>query len=149
VGPVLYEALGANPLVVDAAQNRPPAFSDFRSNLRVFGDADAVVVSGAGTVEKIHRWSPLRRQVEVVGFTPVTVGFRVLDYPFWSVSTEVPGIGAASRVPGVVACRLPAGRHLVNIEWTGNPLSAVGQIVAALTMLGLVLRRRWPGGGGT
>ncbi len=149
VGPVLYEALGANPLVVDAAQNRPPAFSDFRSNLRVFGDADAVVVSGAGTVEKIHRWSPLRRQVEVVGSTPVTVGFRVLDYPFWSVSTEVPGIGAASSVPGVVACRLPAGRHLVNIEWTGNPLSAVGQIVAALTMLGLVLRRRWPGGGGT
>ncbi len=142
VGPILYESLGANPLVVDAAQNRPPAFSDLRPNLRVFGDSDAVVVSGAGTVAKIHRWSPLRRQVEVVGNTPITVGFRILDYPYWSISTEDAEVKSLGGVPGVVACRLPAGRHLVDIEWVGNPLAALGQIIAGLTVTGLMLQRR-------
>jgi len=146
VGGILYETLGANPLVVDAAQNRPSAFDDLPANLGLLGDMDVAVLSGVGSVAAIHLWSPLRRQVEVVASTPVTIGFRILDYPYWSVSTGAPeGIGVGGAA-GIVACRLPPGRHLVDVEWSGNPLAPIGQIIAALTVAALVLGRRRRGG---
>ena len=146
-GPALFRALGANPLLVDAVQNRPPSFGALRPNLRLFGDSQAVVASGVGTVAAIHRWSPLLREVEVVASTPVTVGFRILDYPFWAVSSDGAPEVATGGVPGVVSCRLPEGRHLVSIRWVGNPRSAIGQIVAALTIVLLIVGRRSRGGG--
>ena len=145
-GGKLYQTIGANPLVVDAAQNRPPAFGDLPRNLRLFGTSDAVVISGIGSVESILRWSPLRRRIEVIGNTPITLGFRILDYPFWSVSTEDGNVGGAGGAPGIVTCRLPAGRHFVDVKWKGNPLASYGQVIAGLTVAALVLgRRRWSG----
>jgi hypothetical protein len=146
-GPALYHALGANPLLVDAEQNRPPSFGALRPNLRLFGDSQAVVVSGVGTMVAVHRWSPLLREVEFVASTPVIVAFRILDYPCWAVSSYGAPDVAAGGMPGVVSCRLPEGRHLVSIRWVGNPRSAIGQIVAALTVLLLIVGRRSRGGG--
>jgi len=146
VGSTLYESLGANPLVVDAAQNRPASFNYLARNLLEFGESDARVVSGVGMVVAVNRWSPLRRQIEVIGDTPITVGFRILDYPYWSISTDALDAVPVGGMEGVVVCRLPAGRHVVDVEWTGNPLAGSGQIVAVITVLVLVLGRwRWGG----
>jgi hypothetical protein len=144
-GPALYHALGANPLLVDAEQNRPPAFARLPGNLRTFGENGLVVVSAGSSVAAVKDWKPLRREVEVAGSEPFSIAFRLLDYPWWSLSIDgevEPRIGG---MPGVVACRVPPGRHTVRVLWSGNPLARVGQVAAAATILALVLlsaRRR-------
>jgi hypothetical protein len=145
-GPALYRALGANPLLVDAEQNRPPAFSHLARNLAVFGDSELVVTSAGASVVAVREWRPLRREIEVMGDEPFTVALRLLDYPWWSLAAEGTEGVVPGGVKGVIACRLPPGRHTVRVVWSGNPLAAVGQVAAALTVLGLLLARRRRGG---
>ena len=142
VGQALNETLGANPYVVDAEQNRPAAFAELSRNLQLFGPNRLVVFSGPAELVAIHRWSPLRREIEVAGSAPFTVGLRILDYPYWSVSTDEPNQVQPGGLAGVVAGRLPAGRHRIHVTWDGNPLAAVGLMVAAGTALVLVFARR-------
>jgi hypothetical protein len=141
-GEVLTNSIGGNPFLVDVRQHRPPAFADLDRNLGLFGRAHRVVLSGDGEVAAIRRWSPLRREVEVIGTQPLTVAFRILDYPYWSVTTADEEAVEREVVPGVIACRVPAGRHVLRVSWAGNPAAAVGQIVALVTALLLVLWRR-------
>jgi hypothetical protein len=141
-GSSLMDSIGGNPFLVDVRQHRPPAFTDLERNLRSFGPARHVVIIGEGEVVEIRRWSPLRREVEVRGGQPFVVAFRILDYPFWSVSADEGRLVESELAPGVVSCRVPHGRHILRVSWVGNPLSAVGQIVALLTVLVAVLWRR-------
>lgn len=141
-GEVITSAIGGNPFLVDVRQHRPPAFSDLDRNLRMFGQTDRVLVSGDGEVDALRRWSPLKREVEVSGTQPMTVAFRILDYPYWSVTSTDGEAVERETVPGVIACRIPAGRHILRVSWVGNPAAAVGQIVALVTVLLLVLWRR-------
>jgi hypothetical protein len=142
VGTTVYDFLGANPLLVDVPENRPPAFDHLAVNLESLGLDGLVSVSNGGDVVAVHRWAPLLRSVEVSGSTPATVSFRVLDYPGWSVSRSGGEDLPPGNVSGLVSCRVPEGRHVVDLEWVGNPWSSVGQIVAALTVLVLVVGRR-------
>jgi len=141
-GEVIASSIGGNPFLVDVRQHRPPAFADLERNLSLFGRTQRVLVSGDGEVAAIRRWSPLHREVEVTGAQPSTVALRILDYPYWSVTTGDERAVEREVVPGVIACRVPAGRHVLRVSWTGNPAAAVGQIVALVTALLLVLWRR-------
>jgi hypothetical protein len=84
----------------------------------------------------------LRREVEVSGSKPFVVAFRILDYPYWSVTTDDEMAIESNAVPGVIACQVPAGRHILRVSWAGNPNAAVGQIVALVTALLMVFRYR-------
>jgi hypothetical protein len=141
-GEVLVNSIGSNPFLVDVRQHRPPAFGELERNLRLFGPERRVVIIGEGEVVEIRRWSPLRREVEVRGSRPFVVAFRILDYPYWSVTSDNdPAIGS-KLAPGVISCQVPAGRHTVRASWAGNPLAAVGQMVALVTVMVLVVWRR-------
>jgi hypothetical protein len=133
-GKRLFESIGANPLLVDAAQNRPSAFDQLGQNLRLFGPSQLVAVAGDGEVSGIRRWSPLRREVEVVGREPFTIAFRILEYPFWAITTDDSQTVQLGGAAGVIACQLPAGRHIVRVSWVGNPAASVGQIMTLLTV---------------
>jgi hypothetical protein len=145
-GEKLVDSIGGNPLLVDVRQHRPPAFAHLDRNLNLFGTSQRVLASGDGTVTEILSWSPLRREVEVSGAQPFVVAFRILNYPYWSVTTDDGEPVAAASVPGVVACLVPPGRHVLRATWAGNPLASMGQIVALVTILFLVFRYRgWIG----
>jgi hypothetical protein len=141
-GEVLTNSIGANPFLVDVRQHRPPAFADLDRNLGLFGQAQRVLVTGDGEVAEIRRWSPLQREVEVTGSKPFVVAFRILDYPYWSVASDDGQAVEREVVPGVIASRVPAGRHILRVSWAGNPVAAVGQIVALVTVLTLFFWRR-------
>jgi hypothetical protein len=71
---------------------------------------------------------------------------RLLEYPYWMLEVDGSRQVEAGFMPGVVSCRLPPGQHTVAVTWVGNPLAAVGQIIAALTIAGLfVVWRRQKG----
>ncbi len=141
-GEVLFGSIGANPYLVDVRQHRPPAFVDLYRNIDLFGRSRRALADGDGVVTGIHRWSPLRREVEVSGSKPFVVAFRILDYPYWSVTTDDEMAIESNAVPGVIACQVPAGRHILRVSWAGNPNAAVGQIVALVTALLMVFRYR-------
>lgn len=141
-GEVVTNAIGGNPFLVDVRQHRPPAFADLDRNLGLFGHAQRVLVSGDGEVVGIGSWSPLQREVEVTGTQPFSVAFRILDYPYWTVTADDEQAVEREAVPGVIACRVPAGHHVLRVSWVGNPVSVVGQIIALGTALLLVLWRR-------
>jgi hypothetical protein len=148
-GSVLMDSIGGNPFLVDVRQHRPPAFTDLERSLNLFGPTRRVAIVGEGEVVEIRRWSPLRHEAVVRGEQPFVVAFRILEYPYWSVTTDGKGAVETKLAPGVVACRVPSGRHVLRASWVGNPLAAVGQIVALLTVLLLVLWRRGRIGLGT
>jgi hypothetical protein len=145
-GEILMDSIGGNPFLVDVRQHRTPAFQDLDRNLGLFGPTQRVVLTDGGEVSEIRRWSPLRREVEVTGTQPFVVAFRILDYPYWSVTTDKERAFETDLAPGVVACLLPAGRHVLRVTWEGSPAATIGQIVALLTALLLVFwKRRWVG----
>ena len=134
-GSRVYERLGGNPLLVDAAQNRPASFRMLGPNLRRFGDREAIVEPDAGTAS-IVRWRPLERRVALKLTRPATVSLRLLAYPAWQAAVD--GSPAPVRdAAGVVAVGVPAGRHELTVRWSGNPLAAVGQAAAGATLLAL------------
>jgi hypothetical protein len=141
-GEALFGSIGANPYLVDVRQHRPPAFEELDRNLGLFGPERRVLVAGDGEVVEVRRWSPLRRAVEVIGAKPFAVAFRILDYPYWSVTSDDAELAQTDIAPGVIACQVPAGRHVLRVSWEGNPAAAVGQIVALVTALLLFWRRR-------
>jgi hypothetical protein len=141
-GKVLLNSIGGNPFLVDVRQHRPPAFTDLERNVRLFGPTQRVLIIGDGEVLEIRRWSPLRYELRVRGGQPFVVAFRILDYPYWSVTSDGETAAETELAPGVVACRVPSGNHVLRVRWVGNPLAAVGQIVALLTVLLLVLWHR-------
>jgi hypothetical protein len=145
-GEAITNSLGGNPFLVDVRQHRPPAFAELDRNLHLFGRTQRVRVTGDSEVAAIRRWSPLRREVEVAGAQPFVVAFRILDYPYWSVTTDDEKAIETDVAPGVIACQVPAGRHVLRVSWAGNPAAAVGQVVALVTALAMVLwRRKWAG----
>lgn len=139
-GETLIGSIGGNPLLVDVRQHRPPAFKSLDRNLSLFGRTQRALATGGGEVIQILRWSPLQREVEVAGTRPFAVAFRILDYPYWSVTIDGEKAGESDAAPGVIACQVPAGRHLLRVSWTGNPAAAIGQIVALSTVLLLLFR---------
>jgi hypothetical protein len=141
-GEVLMDSIGANPLLVDVRQHRPPAFEYLDRNLGIFGRSELAMAAGDGEIVRIRRWSPLRREVEVTGARPFVVAFRILDYPYWSVTTDNEKAIKTKVAPGVIACQVPAGRHILRVSWAGNPAAAIGQIVALLTALLVFFWRR-------
>jgi hypothetical protein len=141
VGTTVYDSLGGNPLLVDVPENRPPSFADLAQNLERFGPSEQVVVTAGASVEKVHRWSPLERRVEIVAAAPFAVGFRILDYPWWSIESQS-AVVQPGGLPGVVSGSLPAGRHQLTVSWHGNPYASVGQLLAAGTLVIMVLARR-------
>jgi len=141
-GERVWRALGGNPLLVDAAQHRPAAFSRLAGNLQRFGPQRALV-EPVGAAWRVERWSPTRRAVTVSSAAGARVELRALAYPFWRVTVD--GVPAAAAPDGgVLGAVVPAGRHLVVATWEGNPLAAAGQAVAAgaLAALALVRMRR-------
>ncbi len=141
-GERVWRSLGGNPLLVDAEQNRPPAFRMLAANVERFGP-HPVRVEPAGTAWRLARWTPTRREVLVSSVEGTSVELRVLAYPFWEVTVD--GVPAAAGGWGVLAARVPAGRHTVAARWCGNPLAAAGQSLAAATLGAVALyaaRRR-------
>lgn len=136
LGGSLAEAIGSNPLLVDAAQNRPPWFADLGEQLPAVGDRLAVADSRLTAIH-VERWTPLRRALTVTGAVPSTVTVRLLDYPWWQV--QVDGVAAiARRQHGLIRVEVPAGRHTVEIRWQGSPWARLGMALA-LVGLGLLL----------
>jgi hypothetical protein len=141
-GERVWQSLGGNPLLVDAAQNRPAAFRMLAANVGRFGP-HPVVVEPAGTAWRATRWTPTRREVLVSSADGARVDLRVLDYPFWEVTVD--GVAAAAGGTGVLSAAVPAGRHTVVARWRGNPLAAAGRAFAAGTLGAVALlaaRRR-------
>jgi len=134
-GEILMGSIGGNPLLVDVRQHRPPAFEYLDRNLDLFGRAQLAVATGGGEVAEIPRWSPLRRELVVIGTRPFVVALRILDYPYWSVTVDGQRADGSDAAPGVIACQVPAGRHVLRVSWGGNPAAAIGQVVALLTVL--------------
>jgi hypothetical protein len=136
VGSSLAAAIGSNPLLVDAAQNRPPWFADLAEQLPRLGGRLAVAEPPPAAV-RVDRWRPLHRELTVTCGAPSTVTVRLLDYPWWRL--DVDGAPAmAQREHGLIRVRVPAGQHRIAIRWGGNPWSRVGMATAALG-LGLLL----------
>lgn len=129
----LHAAIGANPLLVDATQNRPPWYPQLIRQLAVIGNRLAVA-DMPGTQLSIRRWGPLHRTISVDAPAPVTVILRLLDYPWWSPTVDAAPARAIRR-NGLLQVRVPAGRHTLDVRWTGNPLSRVGQALAAIALL--------------
>ncbi len=143
-GMKVHAAMGGNPLLVDAAQNRPPSWEHLGANLARFGEADRALVEPMGTAEVV-RWSPLKREVVVESPAPAWLALRLLAYPGWGATVDERA-AAAQDLGGVVAVSVPAGRHVVRVDWAGSPWSRVGLAAAVLTALGAALSgRRRPG----
>ncbi len=132
-GARLQAAIGANPLLVDATQNRPPWYHQLL--LQLPGLRDRLAVANVdGTELSIRRWRPLHRTISVHAPAPSTVTLRLLDYPWWSPTVDAAPARAIRR-NGLLQVRVPAGRHTLDLRWTGNPLSRVGQALAAIALL--------------
>ncbi len=151
-GAAVFTSFGGNPMVVDAAQNRPASWALLARNLERFGARDAVLDSGEGRVTVVS-WAPLERALRVEATGRTNVALRLLDYPFWRASVDdvaVPVYGTT----GVVEVSVPPGRHLVRVSWAGDPWARVGLAVAVATGLALgwgrlrLGRRRRAGGSG-
>jgi hypothetical protein len=134
-GRKLMGSIGGNPLLVDVRQHRPPAFENLDRNLDLFGRTQLALATGGGEITEILRWSPLQREIEVTGARPFAVAFRILDYPYWSVTIDGERATESKAAPGVIACQVPGGRHVLRVSWTGNPAAAIGQVVALMMVL--------------
>lgn len=140
LGGKIFAALSGNPLVVDAVQNRPLAFSALAQQLQRFGPETKVFAPGPVAIEE---WRPLRRTVVVEAPSPGLLEFRLLAYPFWRARVDgKPAVPAMAQ--GVVAVPVPQGRHRVEVMWSGNPLTPWGWVLA-LAVLGVVLLSRRSG----
>ena len=139
----VYSLLGGNPLLVDAAQNRPVSYRMLAANLRLFGDREILLDPGAGAASVV-RWRPLERRVALDLNRPAVVSLRLLAYPTWRANLDG-GAVPARDATGVIAVGVPAGRHELSVRWSGNPLAAVGQAAAGATLLALAWsrHRRW------
>lgn len=148
-GGAVFTSFSGNPMVVDAAQNRPASWALLARNLERFGARD-VVRDGEGRLTMVS-WAPLERALWVEAPGRTNVALRLLDYPFWRASVDdvaAPVQGAT----GVVEVSVPPGRHLVRVRWAGDPWARVGLAVAAATGLalgwgGLLTRRKLRAGG--
>jgi len=138
-GARLQASIGANPLLVDASQNRPPWYGRLAVQLPELAGRLAMS-DGPGTRLEILQWRPLHRTLRVTAPAPATVTLRLLDYPWWQPAVD--GSPArAIRCNGLLGIRIPAGTHTLDIHWTGNPLSRMGQALAAIALL--VLAWTW------
>jgi len=138
-GARLEEAIGANPFLVDASQNRPPWYPRLASQLPRLGNRLAMS-NAPNTRLRVLQWRRLDRSLSLTGTTPGLVTLRLLDYPWWRATID----GAPARAirrDGLLTIRAPSGTHSLQVAWTGNPLSRVGQALAAITLL--VLAWSW------
>jgi len=132
-GSRLNAAIGANPLLVDAPQDRPPWYDSLASQLPSLGDRRAIPDRPDARLETI-RWRPLHRTFRITAPGPTKVTLRLLDYPWWQPTLD--GAPArAIRERGLLAVTVPAGTHTLDLRWTGNPLSRAGQALAASALL--------------
>jgi len=128
-GAAVHEAMGGNPYLVDAAQNRPRSFDRLAENIGRFGGRLVLVGEPGGRVA-VASWRPLRREVTVEVGHDALLSLRLLEYPFWHVSLDgVPVSGRGGS--GVLTLALPAGRHAITVWWAGNPRARTGQWAAA------------------
>ncbi len=139
-GERLHTALGSNPLLVDATQNRPPWYGDAMRELPLLGGALAVAPA-TGAILEIREWSPLERSIGATAPRPGPLLLRLLDYPWWQVTVDGRP-AAAARNRGLIRVLLPAGAHTIRVRWTGNPLSRLGLALALAGILAL-LAPRW------
>jgi len=132
-GARLESAIGSNPLLVDASQNRPPWYALLARQLPEIRDRQAMA-DVPDTALRVLLWRPLHRRLTVTAPAPTLVTVRLLDYPWWrpTVNDRTP---RAIRRNGLLSVRVPAGTHTLDIRWTGNPLSRAGQALAAIALL--------------
>lgn len=134
LGEKVYKAFSANPLLVDAQQNRPPAFSLLADNIPLFGQ-NALLCPGPCEVKM---WKPLRKEVEVDG-PGGRLRFRILAYPFWRAKVDGRPI-EVSGSQGTVSVWVPPGKHRVVVYWAGNAAARLGWLGAILAFFALT---RW------
>jgi len=133
---ITVAGLGANPFVVDVPERRPPSFQLLAQNIAAFGAAQVLYPGEA----RITRWTPLVRVVQLEGPGGL-VRFRLLAYPLWEAVLDGRPV-LAREDQGVVAVWVPPGRHQVTLRWAGNPLSRWGTLVALISVLPLLHRRK-------
>ena len=140
-GERVWRCIGGNPLLVDAAQNRPASWGRLAANLQRFGP-HRVLAEPADAAWRVEVWTPARLVVTVSSAAGARIELRVLDYPHWRVTVD--GAPAAGAGAGVLGAAVPAGRHLVEATWEGNPLAKAGQAITAgaLAAVALVAVRR-------
>jgi hypothetical protein len=147
VGLVVHEAIGGNPLLVDAVQHRPPSFAALAGNLARFA-ADPVRVLAGTARWRVERWAPLDRVLTVRASGDAVVALRLLEYPGWVVRVDgAPRAAVAGS--GVMAVTVPSGEHRVTVRWRGNPLTPVGFSAAVVSALLLLAAPRWWRGRGS
>jgi len=140
LGAKMHQAFSANPLIVDAPQNRPASFALLAQNLSTLGQRQFLC---QGTCRLVS-WQPLRRALEVEG-PEDWVYVRLLAYPLWAIALDGRPV-APSWQRGILAVWVPAGRHRLEVFWQGNPLTPWGWGLAllALALVGLLHRRAKP-----
>ncbi len=139
-GRKMMRAIGANPLYVDATQNRPPWYPRLIVQLPQLHGALAAATT---PLTRIHvvTWKPLDRTLLVDGPQPARVTIRLLDDPWWSVTLDR-HVADTIRERGMLMVRVPPGHHTVRITWTGDPWSRVGLGLALVGLLLFIISRR-------
>lgn len=134
LGEKVFRAFSGNPLVVDAVQNRPAAFSSLATNLQRFGKEILVLAPGAVAVQQ---WQPLRRTVVVEAEHAGVVELRLLAYPFWRARVDGKPV-VVTMAEGIVAVPVPQGNHRVEVAWSGNPATPWGWALALLALAAML-----------
>ncbi len=139
-GRKMMRAIGANPLYVDAIQNRPPWYPQLIEQLPMLHGALAATDSPLTRI-RIVRWKPLDRVLDIDGSRRAQISIRLLDDPGWSVTLDRHEADAI-RERGLLSVWAPPGHHTIGISWTGDPWSRVGLGLALIGLLLLVIPRR-------
>ncbi len=69
---------------------------------------------------------------------------RLMDYPSWRVTLDGQPVNSRPlREDGLMAVPVPAGSHVMEVQWTATRDVLAGRIVSAIALLGLAVVVAW------
>jgi hypothetical protein len=97
------------------------------------------MVPTPATKARVTRWTAERREFMYdAGNDPDTVGVRLLRYPAWRVAIDGNLVKtSATDDTGQLLVQVPAGRHVVVVEFSRTPDRTLGGAISILFVLGV------------
>jgi hypothetical protein len=127
-----FQPINAN---IDELDDESPLVGEFDPEDGDVGEFDPE----DGTVN-IQQWSPETKVFDATSEDAVTLGLRLFNYPAWDVRIDGNTVAAATAPKtGQILLPLAAGSHHIEITFRRTRDHAVGALVSALFVAGLVL----------
>jgi hypothetical protein len=127
-----FQPINAN---IDELDDESPLVGEFDPE-----DGDVGEFDPEDGAVSIQQWSPETKVFDATSEDAVTIGLRLFNYPAWDIRIDGNTVAAATAPKtGQILLPLAAGSHHIEITFRRTRDRAVGALVSALFVAGLVL----------